>query len=173
MKNNVSLHVPTLDDYWYEQKLLNDFETMYYNAGYESDLEEYNYSTGCLSFEPSEWKNKYESRQASGMYIAYLKDEEGNFVGYVSYHYDKSKDIYVCGILIHSKERDKGYAKKGIKLLLDVARENGIKELYSCFEDRRGNINNIFLDNGFEIVKTFDWVRFNEPTKGVLVKVVL
>ena len=29
------------------------------------------------------------------------------------------------------------------------------------------------LDSGFEIVKTYDWVRFNEPTKGVLVRIKL
>jgi diamine N-acetyltransferase len=171
-KSNITLYVPKIEDYWYEQKLLSDLETMYYNAGYESDVEGYDYNTGCIAFDPSTWKDRYEARRNEDFYLAYIKDED-KFVGYISYQYDKERKIYKCGMLIDANERDRGYAKKALKLLIDVAKRSGIKELYSCFEDGRGSINNIFLDSGFEIVKTYDWVRFNEPTKGVLVRIKL
>lgn len=170
--NAITLYVPKLEDYWYEQKLLSDVETMYYNAGYDTDIEGYDYNTGCIEFPPETWKEKFESRKDNDIYLAYIKD--GNdFVGYISYQYDKSRNIYECGLLIESKQRDKGYAKKALKLLLDIARYAGVKEIYSCFEDGRGSISNIFLDIGFEIVKEYEWTRFNEPTKGILVRMKL
>ena len=172
MKHNLSLYVPTMEDYWYEQKLLSDYETMYYNAGYVSDINEYDYNTGCINFDPSLWEERFEYRKDPKVFFSYIKDED-RFVGLASYQFDANKNIYVCGILIDSNERAKGYGKTGLKLLLDVAKYNGVTELYSCFEDGRGNINKIFLENGFEVVKTYDWVRFNEPNKGVLVKVTL
>ena len=171
-KNNVSLYVPTLDDYWYEQKLLSDLETMYYNAGYESNVEGYDYNTGCITFEPDKWKEKYESRKNAQHFIAYIKDAD-KWVGLVSYHYDLERKIYTCGVLIDANERDRDYAKKGLSLLIDVAKKDGVQTLYSCFEDGRGNISAVFESVGFEVIKTYEWTRFNEPTKGVLVRIKL
>ena len=167
-KKDICLYVPTVNDYWFEQKLLSDVETMYYNAGYKCNLEGYDYDTGCISFEPEVWEERNKIRLESNFYIAYIKYKD-KFVGYVSYKYDETRNIYVCGVIIDSNERDRGYAKAGLKMLLEVAKNDGVKEIYSCFEDGR-TITNIFIDSGFKIVKEYDWIRFGEPTKGLLVK---
>ena len=41
---------PELKDYWYEQKLNEDKDTMSYNAGYDINLEGYDYDTGIILF---------------------------------------------------------------------------------------------------------------------------
>ena len=61
--NNVSLYVPKLQDYWYEQKLLSDSKTMSYNAGYDVSYDGYNYETGCIDFPESKWKLSFDSRK--------------------------------------------------------------------------------------------------------------
>ena len=34
----LSLYIPKLEDYWYEEKLQSDSKTMSYNAGYDVSL---------------------------------------------------------------------------------------------------------------------------------------
>lgn len=47
---NITLIVPKLEDYYYEQKLNEDPSTMNYNAGYDLPLQGYHYDTGCIDF---------------------------------------------------------------------------------------------------------------------------
>ena len=54
--NNIKLYVPKLEDYWYEQKLLSDPDTMSYNSGYDVSYDGYNYKTGCIDFPESKWE---------------------------------------------------------------------------------------------------------------------
>ena len=167
--NNITLYVPTLDDYWYEQKLLSDVETMYYNAGYDFNIEGYDYSTGCIDFPKEKWEEKFNSRDGIHNYMALIKDGD-EFVGYTSYYYNGDRKYYEGGVLIEADKRDRGYAKPALKLMLEVAKNNGIKELYCNFEDGRGSLYNIFTEVGFQFVEKYNWVRFNYETKGVLVK---
>lgn len=168
-KKDISLYVPTHEDYWFERKLLTDVETMYYNAGYECNVDGYDYNTGCIEFDSDTWEDRYKTRSESDFYTAYIKAKD-KFVGFVSYKYDIKRNIYVCGMLIDANERDRGYAKAGLRLLLDVARNDGIEEMYSCFADGK-TITDIFTSAGFKIVKEYEWTRFGEPTKGLLVKI--
>ncbi len=46
---NISLWEPTLEEYWYEQKLQSDPNTMDYNAGYDVGYEGYHYDNGLFS----------------------------------------------------------------------------------------------------------------------------
>lgn len=46
----LKLYVPKLEDYWYEEKILKDPNTMSYNAGYEVVYYGYHYDTGCIDF---------------------------------------------------------------------------------------------------------------------------
>ena len=46
----LTLYVPKLEDYWYEQKLQSDPKTMKYNAGYDVSYYGYHYDTGCIDF---------------------------------------------------------------------------------------------------------------------------
>lgn len=47
---NIELVVPKLEEYYYEQKLEEDPNTMSYNNGYNVSYEGYHYDTGCIDF---------------------------------------------------------------------------------------------------------------------------
>ena len=151
---NIKLIVPKIKDYYYEQKLEGDPNTMSYNAGYDVVYPGYHYDTGCIDFPKEKWKNTYEKRKKENRYFAYIKDCSINrYIGYVNYQYNKNDDIYECGILIENKYRGKGYSKNALRLLIKEANKNGVKYLYDTFEKDRGNALKIFLDVGFEVYK--------------------
>ena len=58
-------------------------------------------------------------------------------------------------------------------MLCDVAKNNGVKELYDNFEIDRDNTLVIFKSVGFEVVEEQNWKKFNQDVKGVLVKIKL
>lgn len=174
MKKNISLYVPNIDDYWYEEKIQSDPLTMSYNAGCDVSYYGYHYDTGCIDFPKERWKIAYDKRVNENRYFAYIRDNDLNeYVGYVNYHYDSSEERYYCGIVIESKYRGKGYSKIALRLLFNTAKENGIRELYDNFEIDRGNTLNIFKEVGFEIVEKQIWKKFNKDVQGVLVKIIL
>ncbi len=171
---NISLYVPKLDDYWYEEKLLADAETMNYNAGYEVTYDGYDYNTGCIKFPKDKWYDKYQKRKSRNEYFAYIKNNLNNeYVGYVYYHYDKELKHYDCGILIEAKYCGMGYAKAAIKELCNVAKENGISELYDNFEIERKAVLKVFEDVGFKIEHVLTWKKFDKDVSGVIVKITL
>ena len=171
---NITLYVPNIEDYWYEQKIQSDPLSMSYNAGYDVSYYGYHYDTGCIDFPKEKWNESFEKRENENRYFAYIKDNDINeYVGYVNYHYNKNSNRYECGIVIEYKYRGKGYSKKALKLLCDTARNNGIKELYDNFELDRNNILNVFMSVGFKIVEEQSWKKFNKEVKGVLVKIIL
>ena len=173
-KKNISLYIPSIDDYWYEEKIQSDSLTMSYNAGYDVSYYGYHYDTGCIDFSKERWQTVYERRINENRFFAYIKDNDLNeYVGYVNYHYDKNEDRYYCGIVIESKYRGKGYSKVALKMLCDAAKKNGIKELYDNFEIDRANTLDIFKSIGFEITKNQKWKKFNKDVEGVLVKIIL
>lgn len=171
---NISLYVPKLEDYWYEELVEKDPLSMNYNAGYDVSYYGYHYDTGCIDFPMEKWQEVYDRRLKENRYFAYIKDNDLNeFIGYVNYQYNKEDNRHECGIVIESKYRSKGYSKEALKLLCDVARKNGIKELYDNFEIDRGNTLDIFKSVGFEVVEEQTWKKFNKKVKGVLVKIIL
>ena len=166
----LTLYVPKLEDYWYEQKLQSDPKTMEYNAGYDVSYYGYHYDTGCIDFPKERWQLSYDRRIKEKRYFAYLKDLSTNeFVGYVNYHYNKNEDKYECGIVIESIHRGKGYAKEGLKLLCCHAKENGIKALYDNFEKNRDGAK-VFFDLGFKIVEETTWKKFGKDVIGIIIK---
>lgn len=168
---NIVLYVPEIKDYWYEQKVQADPLSMSYNAGYDVSYYGYHYDTGCIDFPEERWKVVYDRRVLENIYFAYIKDMDiGEFVGYVNYHYNKSDNKYECGILIESKYRGRGYSKEALQLLCDVARKNGVVELYDNFEIDRGNTLDIFKAVGFKVVEEQSWKKFNCEVKGVMIK---
>lgn len=107
---NITLYVPFLEDYWYEQKIQADPLSMDYNAGYDVSYYGYNYDTGCIDFPEERWKEIYDRRIRENRYFAYIKDNDiDDYVGYVNYHYNKNDNRYECEIVIESKYRGKGY----------------------------------------------------------------
>ena len=71
---NITLVVPKLREYFYEQKLENDSNTMSYNAGYDVSYYGYNYDTGCIDFPEEKWEDTYKKRIKENKYFAYIKD---------------------------------------------------------------------------------------------------
>ena len=168
----LSLYIPKLEDYWYEEQLQSDPKTMDYNAGYDVSYFGQHYDTGCIDFPKKRWQEIFSKRVKENKYFAYIKDEQINkFVGYVNYHYNKKHNRYECGILIEDKYRGKGYAIKGLKLLCKEAQKNGIQSLYDNFETDRGNTLKIFESVGFKVVEKQTWNKFNKRVDGVLVKI--
>ena len=169
---NIELYIPKLNDYWYEEKIQKDPLSMNYNAGYDVSYCGYHYNTGCIDFPKEKWKETYEKRKDKNKYFAYIKDLDLNeYVGYVNYHYNKNENRYKCGILIENKYRGYGYSKLALKLLCQVAKENGIKELYDNFEKDRDKSLQLFESAGFRIVETQSWKKFDKMVEGVLVKI--
>lgn len=171
---NISLYIPKIEDYWYEEKVQSDPDSMGYNAGYDVSYYGYHYDTGCIDFPKNKWKESFERRINEGRFFAYIKDNDlDEFVGYVNYHYNKSDNRYDCGIVIESKYRGNGYAKVALELLCNVAKENGVKELYDNFEIDREHTLKLFESVGFKIVEKQTWKKFGKDVEGVLVKIKL
>lgn len=168
----MKLHIPELSEYYFEQQILSDPETMNYNAGYDVSYYGYNYETGCIDFPKDRWESQYNKRKNENKFFAYIQ-VDGDFVGTVNYHYVESEKRYECGIVIYSKYRGKGYSKQGLQLLCDEARKNGVKELYDNFEESRTSAIKSFEKVGFEIVEKTTWKKFNEDVNGVVVRIVL
>lgn len=166
----MELIVPKLEDYWYEEKLQNDPNTMSYNAGYDVSYSGYHYDTGCIDFPENEWIKTYQKRIDENKFFAYIKDND-KYVGYVNYHYNKNLGRYECGVLIEYKYRGLGYSKKALELLINEAYKNNIEYLYDNFEKDRGNTLKLFLSVGFEIIEEMTWNKFNKPVDGVVVRV--
>ena len=170
----LSLYIPELEDYWYEEKLQSDPDTMSYNAGYDVSYYGYHYDTGCIYFPESKWEETYNKRKNENRFFAYIKDNNLNkFIGYCNYHYNVNDDNYECGLVIESTYRGKGYSKDALKLLCEVAKKNGIKELYDGFEIDRGNTLKVFESVGFKVIKKSSWIKFGKQVNGVKVKIEL
>ena len=171
---NIELYVPELEDYWFEELIESDPDTMEYNAGYDVSYYGYHYDTGCIDFPKDRWIITYEKRIKENRYFAYIKDTQlDEYVGYVNYQYIKDEDRYDCGVVVYSKYRGKGYAKAGLQLLCEQAKKNGIKELYDNFEIDRGHTLSLFESVGFKVIEEQTWKKFGKEVKGVLVKIEL
>ena len=170
----LSLYIPKIEDYWYEEKLLSDPLTMSYNAGYDVSYAGYHFDTGCIDFPQNRWKESYNKRINQNKYFAYLRDDEANiYVGAINFQYNQADDRYECGIVIEAKYRHKGYARLGLELMCDEARMRGIKELYDNFEVDRGHTLDLFLSLGFEIYKHTTWMKNHKKVQGVIVRKIL
>lgn len=166
----MELVVPKLEDYWYEEKIESDPDTMSYNAGYDATYSGYHYDTGCIDFPKEKWIDTYQKRIEENKFFAYIKVND-KYVGYVNYQYSKFDDRYECGVLIEAKYRGLGYSKKALELLIKEAYKNNIEYLYDTFEKDRENTLNLFLSVGFEVVEKLKWKKFDKDVDGVVVRV--
>jgi RimJ/RimL family protein N-acetyltransferase len=165
----LSIYIPKIEDYWYEKELLENPKTMIYNAGYDVNYDGYHYDTGVIDYPKEKWLESFNKRVKNKIFYAFIKDEENEkFIGDVNYHYNKSNNYYECGILIEDKYRGLGYSKPALKLLIEEARKNGIKELYDDFESSRVSAMKTFKNCGFKEVKKINITRFNRPDEIVI-----
>ena len=84
-------------------------------------------------------------------YYRYLKDDANKvFVGEISYHFDKLRNIYICDVIIKAEFRKQGFGTQGIQLLCEAAKANGVEALYDNIAADNSSAH-LFLKNGFSI----------------------
>ena len=162
----IKLIKPSIDDYWYQEKLESDPKTMSYNAGWDVSYYGYHYDTGCIDFPKERWKETLERREKDNIYFFYIYDSDID--AYVGYCHYKNRDRCDIGILIEDKYKGKGYGKKGLILLCKEAFNNGIDKLYDSIEYSRENAIKLFKSIGFKEEKEEIYKRFGKEEKGAL-----
>ena len=77
----LTLYEPKYEDLWFRQMMLADEDTMSYNHAWG----------GTIPFGEDKWRGWYDCWIADPdgkRYYRYLKNEDGQFVGEIAYHYD-------------------------------------------------------------------------------------
>lgn len=149
---------PELEDLWFRESMMADIETMSYNDAWG----------GTIPFPKEDWEEWYTlwvRNLGQERYYRYLKDDANKvFVGEISYHFDKLRNIYLCDVIIKAEFRRQGFGTQGIQLLCEAAKANGVKALYDDIGADNPSTH-LFLKNGFSIEFQNDEI--------VMVKIVL
>ncbi len=139
----LTLVKPAFADLWFREKLMADEDTMSYNARWG----------GKIPFPQDEWEPWYESwvrNPGADRYYRYLMNTRNEPVGEVAYHFDESRYIYVCDVIILAQYRNQGYGTEALQLLCEAAKENGITVIHDVIAADNPSYK-LFLKNGFEI----------------------
>ena len=135
---------PELEDLWFRESMMSDIETMSYNDAWG----------GTIPFPKEDWEEWYTlwvRNSGQERYYRYLKDDANKvFVGEISYHFDKLRNIYICDVIIKAEFRKQGFGTQGIQLLCEAAKANGVEALYDNIAADNPSIH-LFLKNGFSI----------------------
>lgn len=135
---------PELEDLWFRESIMSDRETMSYNDAWG----------GTIPFPKEDWDEWYTlwvRNSGHDRYYRYLKDDANKvFVGEISYHFDKLRNIYLCDVNIKAEFRRRGFGTQGIQLLCEAAKANGVKALYDDIAADNPSTH-LFLKNGFSI----------------------
>lgn len=138
----LQLYKPKLKELSYRQALLADKDTMSYNEKWG----------GAITFPQENWESWYKQWILSDerqYYYRYLFAESlQRFVGEIAYHYDTTEQAYIANIIIEAKYRNAGYGKKGLSLLMEAAKANGIPKLCDTIAIDNPGIA-LFLKTGF------------------------
>ena len=135
---------PELEDLWFRESMMADIETMSYNDAWG----------GTIPFPKEDWEEWYTlwvRNSGQERYYRYLKDDANKvFVGEISYHFDKLRNIYICDVIIKAEFRKQGFGTQGIQLLCEAAKANGVEALYDNIAADNSTAH-LFLKNGFSI----------------------
>ena len=137
----LSLYKPEYKDLKFRQQMLSDEETMKYNHAWG----------GTISFPEERWQEWFDRwivHTEGNRYYRYLKNEDGEFVGEIAYHFDCDLNGYIADVIVHAKYRNRGYGGQALEMLCDVARENGVHVLYDDIAIDNPAIG-LFLKHGF------------------------
>ena len=141
MNERITLHVPTCEELWYREKILQDADTMSYNRGYQLNAEGYDKETGCIAFPKEEWKEWHDyfiGQEPERFYAYIVQKSDGIFIGEVNLHKNPDTAWYDMGIVLEAPFRGKGYAKQALWLLLQYAFENmNASAVHNDFEAER------------------------------------
>ena len=146
----LELYEPHMEDLWFKEKMLGDEQTMSYNHAYG----------GIIPFPQEEWADwhaRWIINHDGKRFYRYIRDD-GTFVGEAAYHFDEERQIYIADVIIYAPYRGMGYGRKGLLLLCEAAKANGIKELYDDIAIDNSSVA-LFLKCGFaEVLQTREYV---------------
>lgn len=133
---------PTVEEMSFRQELLSDPATMSYNDAWG----------GTVDFPEENWKAYHENwveSDSNDYFYAYLKDDENDkLVGEIAYHYNKKMNMHLSNVIIRAKYRGRGYGKKALLLLCDIAKKNNIMTLYDNIALNNSAVK-LFIECGF------------------------
>ncbi len=168
-REELVLHIPTVEDMWFTQTLQEDPATMSYNAGWDISFEGYHFDTGCIDFPQSRWAEKHARLvgHEPNCFYAFVKEQKsGRFVCEVNYHYTAEKDWWDMGVLVYAPYRGRGYGVRALEMLLHRAFVvDGITRLHNDFEDTRTAALTIHRKVGFREVGEYSILRFGERVR--------
>ena len=137
----LTLYKPKYEDLWFRQMMLADEDTMSYNRAWG----------GTIPWPKDHWKDWYDDwiiDHNGKRYYRYLKNDDGQFVGEIAYHYDTDIQHETANVIICSRFRGKGYGSEALDLLCSAAKNNGISVLYDDIAIDNPAIG-LFLIHGF------------------------
>lgn len=138
----IKLYKPKIEDLWFREKLLNDKDTMSYNNAYG----------GTIPFPKEkweEWYNRWVNVDEHERLYRYILNENKEFVGEASYHYDDNFKAHMVDVIVYSKFRKRGYGGEALLTLIENAKRNGIKSLSDNIAIDNPAIT-LFLNLGFK-----------------------
>lgn len=138
----LTIYEPRYEDLWFRQQMLADEATMAYNHAWG----------GTIAFPEERWESWYERwiRNPEGKrYYRYLKNEAGDLVGEISYHYDDDEALFLASVIVYAQYRGKGFGGQALDLLCDAAKANGVSVLYDDIAIDNPAIS-MFLKHGFQ-----------------------
>lgn len=133
MTETLTLYIPKPEDGWFYRKMMNDPETMAYNAPWFPP-------DGCIPNAQEEWKRlcaDWIGAEPERFYAYLRRGTDGAFVGDVCFHYTPECDWWDMGVVIYAPERGKGCGKQGLRLLAEYAFSHGVTRLHNAFETTR------------------------------------
>ena len=136
----LDLYKPELEDLWFRQMMLEDDETMSYNARWG----------GTVSFPKEDWKEWYNHwvlNNGNKRQYFYVKESD-KFIGEIAYHYDDTYGANVANVIIYAKYRKQGYGTEALRLLCQLVKDNGFSVLYDDLAIDNPAIS-LFLKAGF------------------------
>ena len=142
---NLILYRPVLEELSFRQALLGDEATMAYNRAWG----------GTIDFPRERWADWYRRwvEATDRRFYRYLRDVGPDvLVGEAAYRFDGELDGYVCDVIVHAAYRGRGYGGRGLELLCEAARENGVTRLYDDIARDNPSVE-LFLRHGFREVK--------------------
>ena len=140
----IEIHKPEPEELWFRESLMADEDTMSFNHAWG----------GPIPFPKTKWAQWYHAWTEGSEYHRYyrylLNQETGAYVGEISYHFDTQRNIHLCDVIVLAKYRNKGFGTKGIQLLCNAAKENGVTALYDDIAADNPSVS-LFLKSGFTI----------------------
>ena len=166
-RESLELYVPQSPaDMWFRREMLENPNTMAYNAGWDVSFPGFHPDTGCIDFPESEWETAFTrlTQKTPGFFYAYLWEKaSGTFMGEVSFH-PGDGPWSELGVVLHAPYKGRGYGRAALELLAEEAfMRRGIRALRNTFEPERSAALAIHKAVGFREVGRDSMVRFGKP----------